>query len=639
MEFRYDSKSNDVIIQFKAENQKALDFFNSRVEDIKSYLLFSYENYNYTIAYQHFTQTVYLRRIADYYIYLKKEIPNLEIMWDEALIIQKRTFNRIVDEILKLQGFFDKLISGGQTQELNKSLFKNSFKPFDFQEEHAKFICANKRVSDFSSPGAGKTIISYMAVASMMAEGEINSIVVVGPKSASIAWFNEWNVVFDEKNVNSRNVNFDYSNKRMKEIDDFTTSQFVAGKLNILFINYHKLDDKNFVNKLLSKLSKENFTFIIDEAHYIKNTKGERHKSAVDISLQAKSTLLLTGTPIPRSLKETYFVINSLWPMVNHGILAEEQFAKSEKFGFDNESFISTFKNTFVRKNKASLVANGDLKPMFEHEIEIDKTEVEKFLWENMPKSKLDAKLLEKWDRAILVRMMQAASYPPLLEQSLREAIEELKKDVLGEDEEEFNFGDEKEQFKNLFENGSKKIEEQLDILVNKSEVKDFIDGFKTGQTIPEKWIKAKEIIQSNDERFIVWDIFRKSMDAFEIWIKKQFPNRKILKINGTIPKEKRDQIIATFRQCSNAILIASPATIAESLSLHKECHKAIYLNKNFVGSQWMQSKDRIHRLVKPGEKSYEKNIYYINAKDSIDKQIHINLKSKEEIQNQIIDK
>lgn len=639
MEFKYNSESGEVTIQFKAENQKVLGFLNSRVEDIKSYLMFSYENHNYTMSYQHFTQNAYLRRIADYYIYLKREIPNLEVFWDEALTIQKSTFNHIVTEMLEQQEQYDLLISGGQTKELNMSMFKSSFKPFAFQEEHAKFICANKRVSDFSSPGAGKTIIGYMAIASMMAEKEINSIVVVGPKTAAVAWLSEWNVVFDEKNVNPRNSQFDYSNKKMREIDDFSASQFISGKLNVFFVNYHKLDDKNFVSKLLTKLSREKFAFIIDEAHYIKNIKGERHKSAVDISWQAKATLILTGTPIPRDLKETYFVINSLWPMVNHGILAEDQFSKSESFNFDNEHFISTFKNTFVRKNKASLVATGELKPLFEHEVKIEKTKVEQFLWDNMPKSKFDAKLLEKWDRAILVRMMQAASYPPLLEQSLRDSIEELRKDILGEDEEETNQGDDKEQFNNLFEHGNKKLEEQIDALIRASEIKKIIDDFKFGREISKKWIEAKNIMESHDERFIVWDIFRKSMDAFEMWVKKQFPNRKVIKINGTVTKEKREQAIAAFRYHSNAILIASPATIAESLSLHRECHKAIYLNKNFVGSQWMQSKDRIHRLVKPGEKSFVKNIYYINAKDSIDEQIHNNLKSKEAIQNQIIDK
>lgn len=641
MHFTFNKKLGEVVIQFDREYIELLEYTSLRFEDIKTYLVFSHEQCNYTVSFSDFAQLTIIRRIVELYLALKKENYDKGYSWEgEALAFSMECFEKILFEVSELQIKYDSLISSEKStsSNLNESLFKKTFIPFKFQKEHAEFIISNKRVSDFSSPGAGKTIIGYMAVASMMASNEINSVIVLGPKSAATAWYKEWDVVFEEKTNNNWNQSFNYSNKRTKEIDDFSVSQFVKGKLNVFFVNYHKLDNSEFAKKLFTKFSRENFMLIIDEAHYIKNVRGLRHKAAVDLSIQAKSTLILTGTPVPRALKETYFVISSLWPMVEHGVLAEEVFAKSAEFNVENETFKKAFKSTYVWKNKDDLVKANELKPMHEEIIEINKSETERFIWDHLPKSRLDSKLLDKWDRAILIRLMQAASYPPLLEQSLKESIEELKKDIFGEDEDNDESTDDKSQFKDLFEgNFNKNIEKKMDELIGNSEIKQIIDSHKSCEYIPQKWIEAKRIIGENDERFIVWDIFRKSMDAFESWISKQFPGRKILKVNGTVTGDRRNEAIEKFRRHKNAILIASPATIAESLSLHRECHKAIYLNKNFVGSQWMQSKDRIHRLVKPGEESFEKYIYYINAKESIDSHIHDNLKSKEEIQKLVL--
>ena len=44
-------------------------------------------------------------------------------------------------------------------------------------------------------------------------------------------------------------------------------------------------------------------------------------------------------------------------------------------------------------------------------------------------------------------------------------------------------------------------------------------------------------------------------------------------------------------------VLIANPATLAESVSLHDVCHHAIYVDRTFNGGHYMQSLERIHRV------------------------------------------
>lgn len=54
--------------------------------------------------------------------------------------------------------------------------------------------------------------------------------------------------------------------------------------------------------------------------------------------------------------------------------------------------------------------------------------------------------------------------------------------------------------------------------------------------------------------------------------------------------------------------MIANPAAAGEGISLHKACHDAIYLDRSYNTTHYLQSIDRIHRLgLPPGT---ETNIY-----------------------------
>ncbi|MEJ0009500.1 MAG: hypothetical protein WDN72_02600 [Alphaproteobacteria bacterium] len=44
-------------------------------------------------------------------------------------------------------------------------------------------------------------------------------------------------------------------------------------------------------------------------------------------------------------------------------------------------------------------------------------------------------------------------------------------------------------------------------------------------------------------------------------------------------------------------VLIANPAAAGEGISLHTICHDAIYLDRSYVSTHYLQSIDRIHRL------------------------------------------
>ena len=59
-----------------------------------------------------------------------------------------------------------------------------------------------------------------------------------------------------------------------------------------------------------------------------------------------------------------------------------------------------------------------------------------------------------------------------------------------------------------------------------------------------------------------------------------------------------REKEIRKFRSDPNCwVLVANPAAMSEGISLHHECHDAVYVDRTFNAGQYLQSIDRIHRL------------------------------------------
>jgi hypothetical protein len=54
--------------------------------------------------------------------------------------------------------------------------------------------------------------------------------------------------------------------------------------------------------------------------------------------------------------------------------------------------------------------------------------------------------------------------------------------------------------------------------------------------------------------------------------------------------------------------MIANPAAAGEGISLQRICHDAIYLDRSYVTTHYLQSVDRIHRLGLPA--GVDTNIY-----------------------------
>lgn len=99
-----------------------------------------------------------------------------------------------------------------------------------------------------------------------------------------------------------------------------------------------------------------------------------------------------------------------------------------------------------------------------------------------------------------------------------------------------------------------------------------------------------------------------------------------------------REKIVRLFQEpdCPFKVIIANPFAVAESISLHKSCHNAIYVERSFNAAHFVQSKDRIHRYgLKAGTIT---NYYYVLSRDTIDETIDTRLTEKEQRMTEIME-
>lgn len=113
--------------------------------------------------------------------------------------------------------------------------------------------------------------------------------------------------------------------------------------------------------------------------------------------------------------------------------------------------------------------------------------------------------------------------------------------------------------------------------------------------------------------------------------------------INGSIGLDERQNILSSFKNKEFSVLITNPHTLAESVSLHNECHDAIYFEYSYNLVHLLQSKDRIHRLGLPvGQYTqyyYLMDYFKVNGREySLDRKIYDRLMDKELLMLNAID-
>lgn len=458
-----------------------------------------------------------------------------------------------------------------------------------------------KRVANFSVPGAGKTSMIFGTYAFLSSKqiDKIDRIVVVGPKNSFISWKEEFKEVFKNK-------------RNLKVLDihdsDFSAEMFYknVNHYNLILINYESL--MKYKEELL-KMVNIRTMLVFDEVHKIKNIDSERAKFSIELAQKTNYKYVLTGTPIPNSYQDIWNFLHILY-----------SFEFDKYFGLN----LASLNNPDL---KTVLDINSKLNPFFwrvtKKELGVPKENSDTII--NVTANHIEQKLIDiLWKKfkhspfKLYIRLIQLASNPHLLK-------DKITYDMYGD----YGIGEEYSNIE-IIDNQSSFEENEIKLIDTIEKSSKYIECIE----LAGKLISESKII-------IIWCIFVDTIKKIENdLIRKGY---KVAVIYGGIDNGEREKIILDFQKGKYNVLVTNPHTLAESVSLHKVAHDALYLEYSFNLTHMLQSRDRIHRLGL--EENQETNYYYfmlegqLEKRSTIDRKIYDRLNDKKIVMYDAIEK
>ncbi|MDI9521556.1 MAG: DEAD/DEAH box helicase [Bacillota bacterium] len=537
---------------------------------------------------------------------------------------EERRFKEFSDKALKIRNNeCNKDDFAEFTQSVSNYLTTRSLYPLQLLS--AYHMAFSQNACNFSVPGAGKTSIVYGAYAYLHNLPEkdpkhIDRLLIVGPLSSFGPWETEYEECFGRAPKSKRLVGG--IDKTAKQ--DYLIS---AHPFELTLISYASLIS---LQKEIGFFLRTNKVMVVlDEAHKAKNTTGGIIAQVVlEISKYSKSRIVLTGTPAPNGYEDIYNVFKFIWPNKNVMGFEVNQLRDITVTGDTSRvtRLIDNISPYFIRIRKSDLnipqatvhppvyVPMGPIQQRIYDFIE--KKYMDEFMADGIAdtSSRFKAALAQ----ARTIRLMQAASDPAMLRAPLQDFIED----------EEFVI--------------------EAYQAINDSDVLKSILDYESSET-PAKYIAVKQLVDkilSENGKVVIWATFIHTIHGLKHYLESYgIPCQELY---GATPIERegidddamltREKIVRAFQNpdCPFKVIIANPFAVAESISLHKACHNAIYIERSFNAAHFVQSKDRIHRYgLKPGTVT---NYYYVLSLNTVDETIDTRLAEKERRMTEIME-
>ncbi|AEY64804.1 DEAD/DEAH box helicase [Clostridium sp. BNL1100] len=477
-------------------------------------------------------------------------------------------------------------------------------------------LAFSQNACNFSVPGAGKTSIVYGTYCYLKSldtrdNKHVDKILVIGPLSSFGPWENEYEECFGVK-PNSKRLSGGVN--REEKIDYLYSTETAE----VTLISYQGI--LNIFQELVYFLNKNKVMVVLDEAHRIKNTSGGSIAStALELSRFSKSRVILTGTPVPNGYEDLYNLFKFIWP-TKKIIRFHLYQLKDMSIHRDEERvrmLIDDISPYFIRIKKSDLKIPEPIEhPPIKVEMGYQQRRIYEYIENNYVRSfncMQGTGIRDAIINAKLIRLMQTATNPFML----RKPIDEYYS------QDGFNEG----------------------VFIDDYEIIQSIINYKSNE-VPQKFIRTAELVKeilNRDEKVIIWTVFIQNILDLQEYLMSIGINVEVL--YGAVPIDMeeneitaytRESIIREFHKTDSMfkVIIANPMAASESISLHKVCHNAIFLDRSFNVSHFIQSKDRIHRYGLEKKVNY----YYILSNNSIDEVIHERLAIKEKRMMEIIE-
>ncbi len=445
-------------------------------------------------------------------------------------------------------------------EELKSAGFARKLKPF--QLDNLATLLALPHGADFSVPGAGKTTVALANYAINRHRRAVRRMLVIGPIAAFEAWKEDSRACLPE------------SPPRLAV--HVGPGTVIPSNTDILLTNYNRVASD--YDRIRDFVASDQTHLVLDEAHRVKRGEGGVHGRAVlDLAYAAYRRDVLTGTPAPQGAYDLIALMRFLYPGQDHQILPSA--AYREKDGRQEEVVAETHRSIsryFVRTTKSQLglpPTTFDVvrRPMGAIQAAIYAALVGRYRgnFALLPETR------REFDRVgrIVMYLLEAATNPMLL--------------TAGSDEAD----------------GPEFLHPPIEVRGDEPLLQ-LLNSYHMHET-PWKYQYVERIVAeaaTNGSKVLVWSSFVRNLKALSRQLRRFNPAI----IHGGVPSENsdatgiltREEELRRFRNDSNCVvLLANPAACGEGISLHHECHHAVYVDRTFNAGQFLQSQDRIHRL------------------------------------------
>ncbi|MFF4952792.1 SNF2-related protein [Streptomyces chattanoogensis] len=403
--------------------------------------------------------------------------------------------------------------------------------------------------ANFSVPGSGKTTVAYAVFTGLRARGAVHAMLVIAPPSAFEAWVEEARACFAPGRAPSVAIR-----PRVFRRTD-----------TVVVVNYERLGDPVLRAGLAGWSRGRKVLTVFDEAHRAKaGAASRRGAEAAELARRADATMVLTGTPMPNRPRDLEAVFDLVWPGQGHRLVHGDLAHVRDR--------------AFVRATKDDLA----LPPL---ELRVERVALEashRALYDAMtgrvrrwarhvggPEGAASGAVAAQAGRALL-HLIAAAANPAAVFAPGRPWS--LPLDGPGHAD--------------------------LPSLVTDP----------TRHIRPAKVVRAAQLVAENRARgrkTVVWSGFLGNVEALATALARHRP----AVVTGATPPDDpagrtdRRAQLDRFRHDDDCwVLVATPQTLGEGVSLHQAAYDQVHLDRGYAAGTWLQAIDRTHRLGLPAD-------------------------------------
>lgn len=439
-----------------------------------------------------------------------------------------------------------------------------------FQVSNVERLIGMSNGANFSVPGAGKTSTTLAVWEYFRVSKKIQRLLVVCPRSAFEAWEQEPGLML-ERSVKTHQFSEDS----------------IPPDTDLLYVNYEQLESRSRLLRIIKWMDDTPTMLVLDEAHRVKGgEKSIRWQACFELGARATRIDLLTGTPMPQSQEDLKNLFSLSWQGIPRHYFTPARLSSLNRGGI------------FVRTTKREL----GLPSMRIEPVLLPMSPVQRDIYSALRRTFVgqfsintsDYGYFEKKGKAVMT-LLAAATNPGLLMRSFSE------ESFLG-----FNWPP-------LSLSGDERL---VSVLQRYS-----------SHEISEKYVwivKFMEKAASEGKKILIWSTFVGNLFALQRLLA---PHEPAVIYGGTNSVDRKNELERFRNSPSCHVLLSNPQTLGEGVSLHRDCHDAIYVDRSYNAGLYLQSLDRIHRLGLASDQ--ETTVYVLQSAESIDLRVDKRLETK----------